>query len=200
MSVKSVDPTAEVLAYIKDMPAFSKAICEKLRAIILASDPGIIEEWKWGPHYQYNGMVCGYGAFQKHVKLTFFNGAAMADSQRLFNHCVDNQFSRSIKYTDVKEIDENQVTDYVRESIRVNKGGFKREIKNKTVEVPDDFNALLTKNKKALAFFEALSYGYKKEYVDWIISAKRPETRKERIERTILMCAEHKRLNDKYKA
>jgi hypothetical protein len=199
MSVKSINPASEVSNYINELPPFSKTICEKLRAIILAADAGITEEWKWGPHYQSNGMVCGYGAFQKHVKLTFFNGAAMKDSQKLFNHCVDNQFSRSIKYTDVSEIDEKQVTDYVRESVLVNKNGFKREIKNKTVEVPDDFKAMLAKNKKAHAFFETLSYGYKKEFVDWITSAKREETRKERIDKTIRMCAENKKLNDKYK-
>jgi hypothetical protein len=190
MSAKSINAAAEVSAYINALPSFSKAICEKLRAIILAADPAITEEWKWGPHYQYNGMVCGYGAFQKHVKLTFFNGAAMKDTLKRFNHCVDNQFSRSIKYTDISEIDEEQVTDYVRESVEVNKKGFKREIKSKTVEVPDDFKAMLGQNKKARSFFEALSYGYKKEYVDWIISAKRAETRKERMQKTIMMCAE----------
>jgi len=74
MAVK-VHPDAkkEIDSYINSMPAFSKAICEKLRSIILNAVPGIKEDWKWGPNYNYHGMVCGYGAFQKHVKLTFFN-------------------------------------------------------------------------------------------------------------------------------
>ena len=103
-----VHPNAkqEIDAYIEEMQPFAKAICKKLRSIILKADPSIQEDWKWGPHYSSNGMVCGYGGFQKHVKLTFFNGAGMKDPKKLFNHCVDNEFSRSIKYTDIKEIDE----------------------------------------------------------------------------------------------
>ena len=200
MAVKSINADEQVKAYIAGLPEFSRQICEKLRAIILAADGRLKEEWKWGPHYNYKGMVCGFGAFQQHVKCTFFNGAGMQDNDKLFNNCVDNQFSRSIRYTSADEIDEAQLGKYVKESVAVNEQGYKREIKNKTVEVPEDFARLLATNPKAEAFFDELSYGYKKEYVEWINAAKRIETRKERMEKTVGMCAEKKRLNDKYKA
>src|SRR5690349_15313018 len=111
-----VHPNAkqEIDAYIEEMQPFAKAICKKLRTIILKADASIQEDWKWGPHYSSNGMVCGYGGFQKHVKLTFFNGAGMKDPKKLFNHCVDNEFSRSIKYIDIKEIDEKTLTEYIK--------------------------------------------------------------------------------------
>ena|SRR5688500_3782273 len=155
----------EIDRYIEELPDFSKAICKKLRQIILKADPEIREDWKWGPHYSCQGMVCGYGAFTHHVKFTFFNGAAMKDPSNLFNHCVDNEFSRSVRYTDASEINEKTVTDYIRESVAINKQGFKREIKNKNVAVPDDLKAALNKNKTASTFFDQLSYGYKKDYV-----------------------------------
>lgn len=119
----SVDPEAseKVSEYIESMPPFSKNICEKLRQIILSTDAGIIEDWKWGPNYSYDGMVCGYAAFQKHVKLTFFNGSGMKDSRKLFNHCLDNEFSRSVKYTTISEVDPKNLTLYIKESIAVNK-------------------------------------------------------------------------------
>ena len=199
MTAKSVNANEQVSAYIAALPEFSKQICEKLRRIILDADERITEEWKWGPHYSYKGMVCGFGAFQQHVKFTFFNGSAMQDRHKLFNHCVDNQFSRSVKYTSLEEIDELQLTAYVKESMQVNEQGFKREIKNKVVDVPEELSALLSPNTKAKHFFEGLSYGYKKEFVDWINSAKRLETRNERLEKTVAMCAAEKRLNDKYK-
>ena len=60
--------TDKVLNYIETLPEWSKNICTKLRSIILEADPAITEEWKWGPHYSSKGMVCGYGAFQKHIK------------------------------------------------------------------------------------------------------------------------------------
>lgn len=196
---EKVDAQKEISAYIGSMQPFAQAICKKLRAIILKADPSIKEEWKWGPHYSSNGMVCGYGGFQKHVKLTFFNGSAMKDSKQLFNHCVDNEFSRSVKYTDVSEIDENLITEYVKESVAVNQKGFKREVKDKSVEVPADLQDALNKNKSAAKFFNDLTYGYKKEYVEWVTTAKREETRKERIAKVVAMSKEGKTLNDKYK-
>src|SRR5438094_5159283 len=120
MAVKH-DPNAaeNITNYVENMPLFSKTICKKLREVILQADRNIVEDWKWGPNYYYEGMICGYGAFQKHVKLTFFNASAMTDSKKLFNHCVDNEFSRSIKYTDISELDPKTLTAYIRESIAV---------------------------------------------------------------------------------
>ena len=191
--------TKKILDYIKELPPFSKAICKKLRSIILKADKDLVEEWKWGPHYSLNGMVCGYGAFKEHVKFTFFNGSAMKDPKQFFNHCVDNEFSRSVKYTDVKEIDEQTVLAYVKASVAVNKKGFKREVKDKTVTVPGELQKALSKNRKALKFFDGLTYGYKKEFVEWVTEAKREETRIDRIEKIVAMCAEEKKMNDRYR-
>jgi hypothetical protein len=199
MATTKQDGAQRVAEYLDTLPEWSQAICNKLRGIILKTDPSIVEDWKWGPNYSSNGMVCGYGAFQKHVKITFFNGSAMKDSKGLFNHCVDNEFSRSIKFVDEKEINEKLLTEYIRESIVVNQKGFKREIKDKTVEVPADLQAALKKNKIAQAFFEGLSYGYKKDFVELVTTAKQEKTRLERIAKVVDHCAEGKKLNDKYK-
>ena len=55
----------------------------------------------------------------------------------------------------------------------------------KEVRIPDDLHAPLQKNKKAMAFFNALSFTNKKEYLEWIITAKRNDTRAERISGTL---------------
>jgi len=55
----------------------------------------------------------------------------------------------------------------------------------KEVKLPDDLAAALKKNKKALEFFNALSFTNKKEFVEWIVTAKREETRIERVDGTI---------------
>ena len=55
----------------------------------------------------------------------------------------------------------------------------------KTVTLPSDLSITLNKNKKALAFFESLSFTNKKEYLEWIVTAKKEETRSERISGTI---------------
>ena len=59
------------------------------------------------------------------------------------------------------------------------------DAKTKEVKLPDDLATALKKNKKEAAYFEALSFTNKKEYIEWIVTAKRPETRTERINGTI---------------
>ena len=53
--------------------------------------------------------------------------------------------------------------------------------KTKSVRLPDDLSAVLRKNKIQEDFFNTLSFTNKKEYIEWIITAKREETRTERV-------------------
>jgi hypothetical protein len=55
----------------------------------------------------------------------------------------------------------------------------------KTVLLPDDFAIALKKNKKEEAFFNTLSFTNRKEWVEWIVTAKREETRKERVRASV---------------
>jgi len=199
MSQPVPNASEEITAYINALPEFGRLICEELRAVILKAVPDVVEDWKWGPSYFADGIMCGYSGFQKHVKLTFFNGSAMSDSKGLFNHCVDNEFNRSIKFTDVAQIDEKLLIGYIRESAAINAKGFKRSVKARIIEVPQDLQAALNKDKKALAFFDQLTPGYRKDYVQWITSAKQMATRADRIAKTVRLCSAEERLNDKYK-
>jgi hypothetical protein len=62
----------------------------------------------------------------------------------------------------------------------------------RTVEVPQDFQSALDANPKAKEKFEAMSFTHKKEYVNSILEAKRPETRAARIEKNIAKILETK--------
>jgi hypothetical protein len=55
----------------------------------------------------------------------------------------------------------------------------------KEVRLPDDLIAVFKKNKTQASFFDTLSFSNKKEYIEWIVTAKREETRKERVTGTI---------------
>ena len=55
----------------------------------------------------------------------------------------------------------------------------------KTVTLPDDLTKALKKSRDATLFFESLSFSNKKEYIEWIVTAKREETRTERVVGTI---------------
>jgi hypothetical protein len=55
----------------------------------------------------------------------------------------------------------------------------------KQVYLPDDIAKAMENAKKEKAFFETLSFTNKKEYVEWIVSARRAETRKTRVQEAI---------------
>lgn len=60
----------------------------------------------------------------------------------------------------------------------------------RTVEVPAEFLKRM-KKEKVLPFFEKLSYTHRKEYVRWLIEAKKEETRRNRFERAIQLLKQH---------
>ncbi len=67
---------------------------------------------------------------------------------------------------------ERQIFDYV-------------DSKTKTIRLPDDLSAAFKKNKKHEKYFNSLAFSHKREYIEWIVSAKKDETRKERIKGTL---------------
>ena len=64
---------------------------------------------------------------------------------------------------------------------------------NRTIEVPKELQKLLDKNKTAAAFFDELAFSHKREYVEWIVSAKKEETKARRLETTMEKLAAQKK-------
>lgn len=194
------NPDAKILIDegIEKAEPFAQIICKKLRSIIIKAEPGIIEDWKWGPNYYKDGMVCGFWYFKKHVTFVFYQGALLKDKKKVLQQNPGTLHNRHIKYTDVKEIDEKVLIEYIAEAVMNNEKGLKlTEAKDKTVLIPEDFKKLLSKNR-TLKSFETMSYSKRKDYVLWIEGAKQVETRKKRIEKALEKIAENQGLNDKY--
>ena len=63
----------------------------------------------------------------------------------------------------------------------------------RVVEIPDDLKAVLRAEPEVRTFFQALSYTHQREYVKPIEEAKRPETRRARIDRAMAKLREGKR-------
>ena len=59
--------------------------------------------------------------------------------------------------------------------------------KNRVITPPGDLQKVMNKNAKARSAFDGLSFTNQREYVGWIIEAKRPETRAARLAKTIEM-------------
>ncbi len=179
-------------------PDWSRKICDKLRKIVLKSDKKMIEDWKWGPNYYCEGMVCGIWGFKKHVSITFFQGSLLKDKKKILSSNPGNLHNRHIKFTDVKEINEPVLLAYLMEAVANNKKGIKiTEAKDKTVIIPPDVKKAF-KKEGVLGYFEGLAYSHRKEYVMWITDAKKEETRLARIEKAIDKLSEKQTMHSKY--
>ena len=73
------------------------------------------------------------------------------------------------------------------EQIKDTDGTVVVDREKRIVTPPKDLQKLLAKNAKAKAAFEPLSFTHRKEYIVWIVDAKKPETRAARLEKTIEM-------------
>ncbi|MES2516214.1 MAG: YdeI/OmpD-associated family protein [Bacteroidota bacterium] len=184
---------------ISQLEPFAQKICKKLRKLILSADPELVEDWKWGPNYYLNGMVCGFWGFKKHAVLVFFQGTLLKDKKKLLSSNPGNVHNRHIKYTDVSQIDENSVLEYLFEAIDNSRKGIKIiEVKDKTIIIPDDVKTAF-KAAKLLTYFDSLAYSHRKEYIMWITDAKKEETRLKRINQAIEKLASKEMMHDKYK-
>ena len=80
---------------------------------------------------------------------------------------------------------ENERKDRPSEDIRDADGTMVVDRVNRVVNSPKDLAEVLSKHPEAKAFFETLSFTNKKEYVVWIVEAKRSETRTMRVMATL---------------
>ena len=184
---------------IAELEPFAQIICKHLRKLMLSADKAIIEDWKWGPNYYLNGMVCGYWGFKKHVSFVFFQGSLLKDKKKILQQNPGNVHNRHIKYTDVSQIDDETILEYLFEAIDNNKKGhIITETKDKTIEIPTDVKKHF-KLAKVLSYFESLAFSHRKEYIQWIESAKKVETRTKRIAEAIEKLQEKNSLNANYK-
>ncbi len=61
-------------------------------------------------------------------------------------------------------------------------------------EMPSELSHVLSANKKAKEFFNELSPSHKKQYIGWIASAKKVETREKRAEEAITLLKKKQKL------
>ena len=68
-----------------------------------------------------------------------------------------------------------------------------------SLDPPSEFVAALRKNAAARKTFEAFAPSHRREYVEWIVEARRAETREKRIAQAVEWLAEGKERHWKYR-
>ena len=113
---------------IADLGDWRGETLTKARAIILAADPGMTEDWKWRgvPVWYCHGMVCTGETYKAVVKLTFAKGAALDDPASLFNASLDGNVRRAIDIREGEAIDEAALTALIRAAVALNAAKTKK--------------------------------------------------------------------------
>jgi hypothetical protein len=117
----------QIDAKIKELADWRGATLGRVRGIIMAADPDIVEEWKWvkatnpgTPVWSHHGGICTGETYKNVVKLTFFKGAALGDPSGLFNSGLGGNVRRAIDIGENDEIDEDALANLVREAVALN--------------------------------------------------------------------------------
>ena len=195
----------EVDAYIAKAKPFAQPILEHIREIVHSASPDIEEVIKWGfPNFDYKGPVCSMASFKEHCAFGFWKESILKDEDKILNAEGKTAMGSLGRLTSVKEIPAKKIlVKYIQEAIALNEQGItvpkkKPAAPSKEIELPEDLANALAKNKKAKAVFEKFPPSHRKEYILWIIEAKREETRKKRIDTAIEWMTEGKGRNWKY--
>lgn len=93
------------------------------------------------------------------------------------------------------------ITQELRKAIGKNPGDrvhviIEEDTEERTVDIPEDLFSLLKMEPALLDYFSNLSFTHKKEYVRWIVEARKEETRKARLEKAIRMLKEKRKTPD----
>jgi uncharacterized protein YdeI (YjbR/CyaY-like superfamily) len=197
----SKDPRIDV--YIDNALPFARPILKHLRKAVHAGCPEVQETMKWSmPHFDYKGMFIGMAAFKQHCSFGFWREAALALGGNGEDADGMGHFGRITSLKDLPA--EKTLVGYVRKAVELKDAGVKlpkaakQKAKPVAVEVPDYLSNALKRNTKARSVWDGFSPSHRKEYVEWLTSAKREETREKRLETTLAQLAEGKPLNWKY--
>jgi len=122
VSQSSQSPSRLIDARIKELGDWRAKTFTKLREIIHAADPEIVEEWKWRgtPVFSHGGIVCTGETYKNVVKMTFAKGAALKDPSGLFNSSLEGNIRRAIDIHENDKINEAALKDLIRAAVALN--------------------------------------------------------------------------------
>ena len=115
------DAAAQIDARIAALGGWRGETLAKIRALILAADPQMVEEWKWdNPVWSHGGIVCTGEAYKAAVKTTFAKGASLEDPSGLFNSSLGGGTRRAIDFREGVAFDADAFQALIRAAVAQN--------------------------------------------------------------------------------
>ena len=177
-----------------------------MRALVHQACPGVEETIKWGmPTFMHaGGILCGMAAFKQHASFGFWKHAmVVGEGERADEKPRDGMGSYG-KLTALDDLPTKKILlAHIRKAMKLNEDGVKVPAARKAAprpapETPADLLAAFKQDKAAQATFDAFPPSCKREYIEWIVEAKREDTRAKRLAQAVEWLAEGKRRNWKY--
>lgn len=193
-------------AYIAKSAAFAQPILTRLRELVHAALPEVEESIKWGmPHFLHQGKIlCGMAAFKAHCTFGFWHGKAVVGDA-----AKDDAMGQLGRITQLKDLPSaTRMKAWVKAALaeRATIAAAPKARASKATspydQVPDDLAAAFAKRTHAAArkTFDAFPPSCRREYIEWIVTAKQAATRERRLAQALQWLAEGKRRNWKYEA
>ena len=190
----SKDPRID--AFIAKAAPFAQPILSHFRALVHRAEPEAVETIKWGmPHFTLDGKIlAGMAAFKAHAALIVEGAGERHGMERGGMGHYGKIHSMAEMPADAVLLD--LLSNY---AAKLRSGEKKAKVAKPTkaeIAMQDDFAAALA--PAARTQFDVFPPGARREYLEWIVEAKRPETRAKRIAQAAEWVAEGKRRNWKY--
>jgi len=121
-SKSSNSPSRQIDGRIKELGDWRGEMLARVRAIIRAADPEVVEEWKWRgvPVWEHDGIICTGETYKAVVKLTFARGAALADPSKLFNSSLEGNVRRAIDIREGEKINDKALKALISAAVAAN--------------------------------------------------------------------------------
>lgn len=121
MNASNASPSQRIDARIAELGGWRGTLLSRLRALIKAADPKVVEEWKWDvPVWSHDGLICTGEAYKSVVKMTFPKGASLDDPSGLFNSSLKGNARRAIDFREGDTIDETALKALIRAAVALN--------------------------------------------------------------------------------
>ena len=200
----------QIDVYIADAPEFAQPILKHLRGLVHRSSPEIEETIKWRqPFFLHRGsLLCFMAAFQQHCSFGFWSSEMAAILKQDGRGGEDGaKGSRGAfgRITSVADLPSNkEMVSYVKQALALAETATSQPKSGKVhapkpeVATPPELASAMNEKPGAAEAFATLSPSCRREYIHWILEAKRAETKERRIQTTVQWIVEGKPLNWKY--
>jgi uncharacterized protein YdeI (YjbR/CyaY-like superfamily) len=191
--------------FISEKPPFAKPILEHLRALIHQECPEVVEDIKWSRIvFLLRGKITfNLATFSSHCGFGFWNPKMQEVLTRdgIEEKVASGSFGKITKLSDLPSRD--VLAGYIREARRLANDpsefpARKRGVPKPEIPIHPDFAKALKRNGLAADMLKKFSPSHRREYLEWIAEAKRPETREKRISAALQWLKEGKHLHWKY--